>query len=140
MQVRYQEPVPPMRLQSQIPRDLETICLKCLQKDPGKRYPSALELAEDLQCFLHDEPIRARPVSPWERALKWAKRHPTRATLGAVGVAGTISLIGGMLLYQGQRTRVFQQEALLARQELDDVRRRSEAQDLIRQGQEAVDK
>jgi serine/threonine protein kinase/WD40 repeat protein len=88
-QVRSQEPVPPTRLQPRLPRDLETICLKCLQKDPQRRYESAAALAEDLQRFQAGEPIRARPVSAWERAVKWGKRRPAIASLLTAVVAVT---------------------------------------------------
>ncbi|HLN31947.1 MAG TPA: serine/threonine-protein kinase [Gemmataceae bacterium] len=71
-QVRSQEPLPPGRLQRHTPRDLETICLKCLEKELGKRYGSAELLAEDLRRFLNNEPILARPTPTW----KWAKRRP----------------------------------------------------------------
>jgi YD repeat-containing protein len=84
-QVRSHEPTPPRRLQPRVPRDLQTICLKCLEKEPQKRYASALDLAEDLHCFLNDEPIRARPTRIWERTVKWARRRPARALLMAVG-------------------------------------------------------
>ncbi len=80
-QVVSEEPVPPSRLQPRVPRDLETICLKCLRKDPGKRYASALELAEDLRRFEANEPIRARPAGKLERTVKWARRHPGVALL-----------------------------------------------------------
>src|SRR5262249_54827333 len=82
LQVVAEEPVPPSRLQRKVPRDLETICLKCLQKEPRRRYPSALELADDLHRFQAGEPIRARPVSLWERGFKWGRRRP--ATLALV--------------------------------------------------------
>jgi formylglycine-generating enzyme required for sulfatase activity len=86
LQVMHDEPVPVRALQPRVPRDLETICLKCLQKEPRKRYRSAAVLAEDLQRFRAGEPIRARPVGRLERAVKWVKRNPgeTAATLAVV--------------------------------------------------------
>jgi hypothetical protein len=79
--VQNEEPVPPSRLQPRIPRDLETICLKCLQKSPLKRYASALELAEDLGRYLHGEPIHARALGRAERLGRWCRRNPLAASL-----------------------------------------------------------
>jgi WD40 repeat protein/tRNA A-37 threonylcarbamoyl transferase component Bud32 len=104
--VRSQEPVSPRRLVPQVPRDLETICLKCLEKVPPHRYTSAAELADDLRRFLADEPIRARPASAWERGWKWAKRRPTVAGLLATVV--TLALVGVALvvgLWRGAEAR-----------------------------------
>jgi len=83
LQVVDQEPVRPRQHSRAINRDLETICLKCLDKDPQRRYGSAETLAEDLERWLAGEPIRARPVKTWERAVKWARRRPAIATMGA---------------------------------------------------------
>ncbi|MEX0793107.1 MAG: serine/threonine-protein kinase [Pirellulaceae bacterium] len=70
------EVVPPRRISREIPRNLETICLKCLHKSPGARYANARELADDLAAFLRHEPIQARPLRTWERIVFWARRKP----------------------------------------------------------------
>jgi WD40 repeat protein len=93
-QVRQDEPVPPRRLQPTVPRDLETICLKCLEKDPRRRYPTAAALAEDLRRFLAGEPILARPLSAAGRLVRWVRRHPTRAALLAVSVIAALASAG----------------------------------------------
>jgi WD40 repeat protein len=83
------EPVPPNRVRPGIPFDLETICLRCLHKEPGRRYATAADLAEDLRRFLADEPIRARPVSRAERAWKWVRRNRA-VSLASAGVLLTL--------------------------------------------------
>ncbi len=93
-QVRSREPVPPRRLRPRLPRDLETICLKCLQKEPGKRYANAQELADDLGRFLQHEPIKARPTPAWEQGIKWMKRRPTQVALVGVSTLALLSLLG----------------------------------------------
>jgi tetratricopeptide (TPR) repeat protein len=94
-QVVSAEPVAPGRLHDKVPRDLETICLKCLEKDPKKRYANALDLAEDLHRYLAGEPIRARPVSTAERAVKWVKRRPALAFMGLLSVLAALGLAAG---------------------------------------------
>ena len=98
-QVLNDEPVPPRRLRQGLPRDLETICLTCLQKEPGRRYASASALRDDLNRFLRDEPIRARPVSAGERVAKWARRRPATASLLAV-LALTLVVGSGAVIWQ----------------------------------------
>jgi tetratricopeptide (TPR) repeat protein len=92
-QVRTREPVPPARLQPKLPRELVSICLKCLDKEPARRYASAHHLADDLRRFRAGEPVRARPVSPGGRAWKWARRRPAAAALLAAFPAAVLGLI-----------------------------------------------
>src|SRR5438552_3475106 len=89
LRVISDEVTPPSRLQAKLPRDLETICLKCLQKDPHQRYPSALGLADDLGRFLDGEPILARPLSRRERATRWLRRRRELVW----GVAGAVAAV-----------------------------------------------
>ena len=93
-QIRNAEPASPRRLNPSIPRDLDTIALRCLQKDSRKRYPTAEALADDLNRFLEGRPIKARPVSPIEHAWRWCRRQPVIAALAATVL---LMLIGGFL-------------------------------------------
>jgi WD40 repeat protein/tetratricopeptide (TPR) repeat protein len=134
-QVLDDEPRPPRRLNDRIPRDLETICLKCLQKEPRHRYASADALADELRRFLTKKPICTRPVRPWERALRWARRHPAMAALLAalvgVSAAGTAALLIQGVRYNAQlqvaSQEVAARQALVERATTEAERERHEA-------------
>ncbi|HEX4350940.1 MAG TPA: protein kinase, partial [Verrucomicrobiae bacterium] len=96
-QVQATEPVPPQRLNPATPVDLQTICLKCLQKEAVRRYPSAQALADDLGCFLESKPIRARPVSLAERTWLWCRRRPLLASVWAGLIAAVVLGVSGIL-------------------------------------------
>jgi WD40 repeat protein len=94
-QVVREEPVTPRRLNGRVPRDLETVCLKCLQKAPSRRYATAGALAEDLRRFRDGEPILARPVGWGERTWRWCRRNPRVAgLLGLVAVLIVVGIVG----------------------------------------------
>jgi WD40 repeat protein/serine/threonine protein kinase len=105
LQLLSKEPVPPTHLRPALPRDLETICLKCLEKEPRKRYASAEALAEDLRRLQAGEPIKARPVSVAERVYRWCRRRPTVAALLALTVALAFALVATVLVYNAQLQR-----------------------------------
>ncbi len=102
LQVMDHEPNPPRQVQPAIDRDLETICLKCLEKNPQGRFSSAQAIAEDLERWLTGEPILARPSTTWERAVKWARRKPALAALMTVSVAAAAVLLIGGLVFNAQ--------------------------------------
>jgi tetratricopeptide (TPR) repeat protein len=99
-QVLDMEPIAPRRLNPVVPRDLETICLRCLQKRPASRYASAAALADDLERFLDGRPILARPVGRIERAIKWARRRPAQAALLAVSTLALLLGAAGVAWHQ----------------------------------------
>jgi eukaryotic-like serine/threonine-protein kinase len=107
--VTKEEPVPPGRLQPGLPVDLETICLKCLQKEPEKRYANCFELAQDLDRFLAGEPIQARPIGQLERFVRWCKRNPRTAGMAAaifvLLVAGVIISSASAVMIAGERNQ-----------------------------------
>jgi WD40 repeat protein len=127
IQVIRDEPVPPRRLNASIPLDLETISLKCMEKEPAKRYASVAALGEDLRRCLAGEPILARPASRYEKAWKWARRRPTIAALSALVVA--VALIGlAGILFQW-RQAVLAREQAVEKAEAE-TKARKEATDL----------
>jgi len=117
-QVLNVEPVSPRVLNPRLPVDLETICLKCLEKEPAKRYPTAQGLAEELDRFLAGKPVLARPIGPTGKAWRWCRRNPRLATaIGAAVLSLLIGLAGVAWQWrraESQRTRA-ESEALLAR-------------------------
>jgi len=129
-QVTDQEPVSPRQLNSTLDRDVETIALKCLEKEPARRYASAAELATELRRYLSGESIRARPVGTAERTWRWCRRKPVIASLGAIAAA--LSLLVVLLLAVGyRREAVLRREAEAARTMADDNARQAEAQTLV---------
>jgi serine/threonine protein kinase len=119
IQVIHNEPVPVASLQPSVPKDLETICLKCLRKEARQRYGSALELAEDLGRFQRDEPIRARPARTVEKVRRWVRGHPAAAGLLAAGLIApvvalvTMSLLSARLVRSAALESAMQQAELL---------------------------
>ena len=108
-QVLTDEPTPPSRLRSGTPRDLETICLKCLRKQPGQRYASAGALADDLRRYQRGEVISARAVGRLERAVMWARRRPAVAALLLVTVLGMAGIVWKYLDADQQKRIAFAQ-------------------------------
>jgi serine/threonine-protein kinase len=113
LQVLNQEPVPPRKLQPSVPRDLETICLKCLRKEPPRRYASALDLADDLRRQLEGRSVTARPAGRAERAWRWARRNPRDASLALVAVL-VLLLAGGAWLWRVRTQGAHDRQALEA--------------------------
>lgn len=92
--VRLHDPILPSRIIHAVPRDLETICLKCLEKDPARRYASAEGLADDLQRFLNGEPVAARRAGQVERLRRWCRRNPVTAVAGGLGFIAIVLGVG----------------------------------------------
>jgi tetratricopeptide (TPR) repeat protein/tRNA A-37 threonylcarbamoyl transferase component Bud32 len=123
--VTTEEPVPPSRLRDRVPRDLETICLKCLEKPPQRRYASAEALAEDLRRFREHETIEARPLHRGQRLVRWVRRHPVQATVLAAVVL-LAAVVAGSLGYQRRVEKARREQA------------RNDVRDLLLRGQEAI--
>ncbi len=104
-QLLTEDPLPPSRLQPQVSRDLETICLSCLQKEPSRRYSGAGALADDLRRYLDRKPILARPTPWWERVVKWMRRRPGTAMVLAVIALAAAALVASSLAYSARLRR-----------------------------------
>jgi serine/threonine protein kinase len=150
LQLFQMEPVAPSQLQPKVPRDLETICLKCLQKEPQKRYPNGGALAEDLRHFLAGEPILARPTSLPERLWRWGRRRPVRATLALCSCLACLAMLGLAGWHQVDLRSRLDQARLDERQARDSqeearlrarlMAQRDSVKDLLRVGQGAYER
>ncbi len=129
VQVRSCDPIPPSKLRPKTPRDLETICLQCLEKDPARRYASATDLADDLQRYLERQPIRARPVGRVYSAARWLYRRPLVASLLAALLI--VTLVGFAGIY-GQWRRANARAREAERQREIALRERERAEDTLR--------
>ncbi len=130
--VRTREPAPPKTLVPGLPRDLETIALTCLRKDPRRRYASAAALADDLQRWLDGFPIRARPVSKLEHASRWCRRRPALASLlAALALTVASSLVGLLTLWRHSETERGRAEIALARAIASDKATSGAVRDLV---------
>ncbi len=134
-QVRQLDPPPPRRPQSRVPRDLETIALKCLEKSPGRRYSSAGALADDLRRHLEGETILARAASPSERLAKWARRRPWQATSAGLGVVVVLGTLAGTLVHNAR----LRAEVRRTEREAEEAQtQRSRAEDQYRSARDAI--
>ena len=141
-QVIEQEPVPPRQLEPRVPHDLETICLKCLEKEPARRFSSALDLAEDLRRYAVGDPIHARPTPTWERAWKWGKRRPLAVALAGVIALGALSAVLFVVWHNGvlqTKLDVALNEERQARQREMDAREEQRLALLQQEGQKLFD-
>lgn len=136
LQLLHQDPVSPRQLNSSIPIELETVCLKCLQKDPAKRYSSARELAEDLQRWMQGDPILARPISAVSKAVRWTRKHP--AICGSVLVViASIAAIVGVLAKSNQSLAIERDIAIKAQKDADSQRTTAESR--LKRAIESID-
>ena len=100
--ILHKEPLPVRTLRPAVHRDLETICHKALEKDPGKRYPTAVEMTQDLRCFLEDRPIHSKPVSFFERHLRWSRKNPVLTLLMSIIAIAFMLISGGGWWYSSR--------------------------------------
>jgi WD40 repeat protein len=128
-QVLHEEPRPPRRLNDKVPRDLETICLTAMAKEPGRRYQTARDLADDLRRFLRGEPVHARPVGAWERGLRWVRRRPAAAALLLVSGVAALALMGlAVGLVYGTRLSDARDRLQVALGEAEQAQKQAEAE------------
>jgi WD40 repeat protein len=129
LQIVNDEPPRPRKLNARVPRDLETICLKCLQKEPQSRYATAQDLADDLRRYLNGEPIRARPVGPLSRGWRWAKRNPIVAALSALLLATLlgVAIAGPIVAVRESQLRETAHESYLEQVKATGAAQRAEA-------------
>jgi hypothetical protein len=131
-QVREDEPMRPTTIQPGVDRDLETIVLKCMEKEEANRYASAASLADDLERWRSGEPITARPVPAWERARIWARRRPALAALLGVSIVAALALVGvGVGLWYNERLQRALRQSREQRAEAERQRQRAEQQERI---------
>ncbi len=114
MQLRESDPPPPARLNPSVPRDLETICLKCLEKNPDARYPTAAAVGDELARFLENQPIHAKPPGPLGKFWRWARRHPGMAAMLGAIILLVSSIIGGSLAVASHQAGMEHRSSLIA--------------------------
>jgi len=131
VQLRDDDPLSVRKLNPTVPRDLETVCLKCLRKDPEQRYATAGQVADDLRRFLSGEPVHAKPIGPLGRAWRWGRRHPWTGALAVACGLLVATLIGGFLVAERREDREERRVLLIAAshearaERVGDSRRRS---------------
>ncbi len=133
--IRTAEPLNPSRFRSDLPADLRTICLTCLEKDPARRYGSAALLADDLGRFERGETILARPAGPLDRTVKWARRRPAEAAFAALLAVSSAATIAGLLAHQARLGVALGREAASA---ADARRQRGIAESNYRDARDAI--
>lgn len=110
--IRFEEPHAPRRLNAQVPRDLETICLKCLEKDPGRRFATSADLSAEIDRYLLGRPIQSRPIGAVERTWRWARRNPKLAAVGSVAVVALIATAAISIAFGLSQIRALKQAKL----------------------------
>ena len=133
-----EEPAAPRKIKPGIPRDLETICLKCLEKRPARRYASALELAGRLRMFLENKPIPDRAIGTAERLARWCRRNPVLAALDALIVAGVIGATTAAIIFNQQRKTALHNLGRAEKAEADALRESKSAREAEQQARKRL--